>query len=602
MRHYARNRVRLLSACHSILFIAFWILIFFPVLSSAQQAASPIPATHFIYPVDRDDVDGDKSWVFRERGQSQGSLANDIYNMPPKPHFGEDWNWGLGDDEKITGKQAFAIANGVVVAIWNRYSEVPDEWGKSILIRHDAPDSSLFVAGNGQWSYKAYSFYAHLHRIFETVEIGEPISIAQPIGIVGNGNGFYKGAAHLHFEIRVPPAGGEADKSLGPGYGWDLMDRVPPSEFIENNLVVNGRQFSVWVHPYERLEPDEEASLKLEPADHWDIAGGGVFIPELGHGGFIWERSASKAGRATWTPEVPLSGYYRIAQFIPGGYGSIDLEYTISHHQPDNDVTVESMSTINTSGYSDQWGWLVDRDSSLEGLFYFKKNDLLNGLSPAQVVLNTNPELGLKIPVDTMRFTYMGPGPAEFIDVQSDHWAHSYVEKLFEIGVIGSTEDLRYRPDDLVSRAAFLKIVIEASLGVMQLSTDIPERPLPDVPIESWYAPHVLRALEMGLDVQCSVGFCPKEPVTRTWAASLLKDAFPIVLFARDRVGLGFPRSGEPYDSIDACRLVGAMEGVNTEDFYWTGSSYSLDPGYMLRRSDAAKAVAVAKFGKRSFE
>lgn len=128
-------------------------------------------------------------------------------------HPGEDWNRGGGDADY--GDPVCAIANGSVVAA----QDYGGGWGRIVLIKHDLPD------GTSVWSQ-----YAHLSRI--DASSGDVVR-GQKIGEIGNANGVYPNAAHLHFEIRV--------KDL-PASNWPGTDRsavltnyVDPSDFATDS-------------------------------------------------------------------------------------------------------------------------------------------------------------------------------------------------------------------------------------------------------------------------------------------------------------------------------------------------------------------------------
>ena len=53
---------------------------------------------------------------------------------------------------------------------------------------------------------------------------------------------------------------------------------------------------------------------------------------------------------------------------------------------------------------------------------------------------------------------------AAFSDVAEEHWAKGYIEKLTSNGVINGYPDGTFRPSDTLTKAAFLKLIVTASL------------------------------------------------------------------------------------------------------------------------------------------
>ncbi len=82
---------------------------------------------------------------------------------------------------------------------------------------------------------------------------------------------------------------------------------------------------------------------------------------------------------------------------------------------------------------------------------------------------------------------------ADFSDVSSSAWYADYVDIGYSQGIVeGYEEDNTFRPDDEVTRAAALKIVLEAA-GIEDLETTSPN--FDDVLDEYWYAPYTAFAL-----------------------------------------------------------------------------------------------------------
>lgn len=84
---------------------------------------------------------------------------------------------------------------------------------------------------------------------------------------------------------------------------------------------------------------------------------------------------------------------------------------------------------------------------------------------------------------------------APFSDI-SGHWAEGYITKLANKGVVDGVTDTTFVPDGKVTRAQYLKMIME--------TLDIKTKPARegeclDVAVGEWYAPYVQAALDSGL-------------------------------------------------------------------------------------------------------
>lgn len=100
-----------------------------------------------------------------------------------------------------------------------------------------------------------------------------------------------------------------------------------------------------------------------------------------------------------------------------------------------------------------------------------------------------------------------------FVDVPPDHWAYVYVSTLREAGIIDGNPTGHFRPEEPVTRAELVKLVVRAKQFDTALAcTGI----FQDVPCEAWHAPYVETAYRMAIaEGQGSRTFAPNEHVTR---------------------------------------------------------------------------------------
>ena len=106
-----------------------------------------------------------------------------------------------------------------------------------------------------------------------------------------------------------------------------------------------------------------------------------------------------------------------------------------------------------------------------------------------------------------------------FSDVYSDSWYYRYVSKAFNLGVISGYEDGNFRPDAPVNRAEALKILIlSAGLDASGISESL----FSDVNTQDWYAPYVSFAFKSGVVTGKSMTtFAPNDFVTRAEMAKM---------------------------------------------------------------------------------
>ena len=100
-------------------------------------------------------------------------------------HMAEDWNGKCGASTDMYAP-LYAIAEGVVVD-----ARIDLKFGGFLLIRHDLSNVT-----------SRYVLYEHVNEIFVT--IGQRVHPDRTrIATIGEGNGQYPNAAHLHFEMRL---------------------------------------------------------------------------------------------------------------------------------------------------------------------------------------------------------------------------------------------------------------------------------------------------------------------------------------------------------------------------------------------------------------
>ncbi len=109
----------------------------------------------------------------------------------------------------------------------------------------------------------------------------------------------------------------------------------------------------------------------------------------------------------------------------------------------------------------------------------------------------------------------------KFKDISSN-WAKGHIQKLVSHGLLDNTE--RYRPDDRLTRAEFLKIVID-TVG-WDTASATSSMTFRDVDSSAWYAPYISVALSRGIISDTSQDFRPNSAISRAEAAKILVVVF----------------------------------------------------------------------------
>lgn len=161
-----------------------------------------------------------------------------------------------------------------------------------------------------------------------------------------------------------------------------------------------------------------------------------------------------------------------------------------------------------------------------------------------------------------------------FIDLDSAHWAYSYVDYLVEAGTVKGYEDGSFKPDNTVTRAEFSKM-----MGVGDNYRN--SKDYPDVPKDHWAYEYVMTA-NFGEEI---ANFQPDTPITRL-----------------DTLKLLWNRQGAPKDYKAPAIITNQVSGTNDKAMVsWAYATNLMagNDGVHLRLSDtlsrAESAVLIYK-------
>lgn len=135
-------------------------------------------------------------------------------------HLGADWNLGSGSNDQ--NLPVHAVAAGVVSRVLTSYSSA---WGNIVFLRHTTPAGTFT------------SMYAHVNwNTSGPPVVGASVSKGQQIARIGNANGYYGTAYHLHFELR------RGDNTTpGSGYTTTRVSEGPQAQIDPNSFIATHR-------------------------------------------------------------------------------------------------------------------------------------------------------------------------------------------------------------------------------------------------------------------------------------------------------------------------------------------------------------------------
>ncbi|MBQ3573331.1 MAG: S-layer homology domain-containing protein, partial [Clostridia bacterium] len=116
----------------------------------------------------------------------------------------------------------------------------------------------------------------------------------------------------------------------------------------------------------------------------------------------------------------------------------------------------------------------------------------------------------------------------EFDDISDVDWATESINALLEKGIISKSDDKKFNPNNEITRAEYLKLVVEA-LG---MADETAESDLNDVSKEDWFYKYVASAQSAEIVFGNELGeFNPNESITR-------EDMAVIVIRAMEKAGI----------------------------------------------------------------
>lgn len=213
---------------------------------------------------------------------------------------------------------------------------------------------------------------------------------------------------------------------------------------------------------------------------------------------------------------------------------------------------------------------VIDSDLPLaKRLFTYRFDDDKDGLSNAEeLIIGTDPEM-----LDTDRDGYsdfveveFGISPLKrstekvFSDISQAGSHASAISRLSFFDVLPDFSEDSFRPDDAVTRSFFVAVLANIFVGTEW--DDLRESPYGDVSKEDWFAPHLVAAKEMGVDLEIlSDSFRPYDTLTRKEACAMV---YPLIRHKKYPKAEQFEDVFREFkDSIGACFYSGILQSVD---------------------------------------
>lgn len=175
------------------------------------------------------------------------------------------------------------------------------------------------------------------------------------------------------------------------------------------------------------------------------------------------------------------------------------------------------------------------------------------------------------------------PVAPSFVDVAHNHWCAVPISELCKLNIINGFDDGTFKPDNNVTRAEFVKLIITA----LKLTLSDGTQPFNDVQNGSWYEKHVIAGVENGIIHGNPDGsFCPDNQITKQDAACMLYRAINPKTNLPTQKELFFNDTSQisPYSREAVAALYSAQ--IITGD-----QNNNFNPQGLCKRSEAAKMI-----------
>jgi murein DD-endopeptidase MepM/ murein hydrolase activator NlpD len=426
----------------------------------------------------------------------------------------------------------FAIANGVVVKASNQSSG----FGKHVVIEHDNfptfDDPSKFTT--------YYSSYSHMDQILiserQIVNKGDQIGLSGQTGTATT--------PHVHFQIdndnapwhpywpftwqEANDAGLDFFSAVNEGLGKDkaLATTINPLMYVQKYLDPSAKVVENAANQSEKSDDDKTSEnevssnvpdetyqptniisptateLKFEIVSQTTYDAGDTVYLTLRvtdkdgnpyHGNFdglvqvSLDNQIAQLNKERFSAEDFVDGTVKLVlNDLNPGQTKLKVAYGEEVYYSDplnvNEVQKEKSKNEKTS-FSD----VPASHSNSKAISFLAEKGVINGypdgtFKPDATVTRAE---ALKFVIEGIR-AGMEISDLPFKDVKSNDWYYKYVSTGYLKSIVSGYKDGKFRPDNVVTRAEFLKILFTAMN--VDVSKYVPKDPYKDVEKDQWYA------------------------------------------------------------------------------------------------------------------
>ncbi len=157
-----------------------------------------------------------------------------------------------------------------------------------------------------------------------------------------------------------------------------------------------------------------------------------------------------------------------------------------------------------------------------------------------------------------------------FNDLESTPWANEAIEALLKADIISKSEDKAYRPNDKITRAEFVKLIVK----LLKIEINTGESGFNDVSENMWYAPYLSAAKRAGIiNGRGDNSFGADESITRQ---DMAKIAYGAVTANKNVLTSNAPKNTfsdndkiAPYaqEAVNAMQSAGIIKGMENGAF-----------------------------------
>jgi len=244
----------------------------------------------------------------------------------------------------------------------------------------------------------------------------------------------------------------------------------------------------------------------LEPANSWKVSDdqGNAWSHRQAAWRDLYSYSTTKDAGATieFRPTIGTSGDYEVFEWHPdvaSACSNVPAEIYINGSR-------RSTSAIDQTKNGGQWNSL--------GVFSMQEGE--------GSIVKITALGGCTTIADAFNFVYQsGAEAATFIDVPFGHWAHDYIETIYQEGYVSgcSSSPLMYCPDASMTRAESAVFLERGIHGTSFIPSSPSTQIFDDVPLFEWFAKWTQGLWDDGYTSGCGTNpliYCPFQEHTRT--------------------------------------------------------------------------------------